>query len=186
MGDTVGPRTQDRRAHLLSHPLVEWGTWEDAQGLGTRSQARTPLASPTCRFPHFILFMKPVAHWPWEGPGSLCPLRPPGCDYSGQSVPHAGAGLAQAGAQSVHAGLSRAKWHGPQVPRGTLQCMEMPRWVTPGDTTPSHRLFLVPVSTLQLQPGVLSRGLQRTRPNPALPPSSLDLGEFRSLVPRLS
>lgn len=27
MGDTVGPQTQDRQAHLLSYPLVEWGTW---------------------------------------------------------------------------------------------------------------------------------------------------------------
>lgn len=37
------------------------------------------------------------------------------------------------------------------------------------------------MSTIQLQPGVLNRG-----PNPALPPSGLAFGEFRSLAPRLS
>lgn len=56
-------------------------------------------------------------------------------NYSGQNVPGTPPPTLvqawhRAGAQSVHAGPSRALGHGPQVPRGTLQFMEMPGWVS--------------------------------------------------------
>lgn len=148
---------QSGRGHRTDRPICS----------ATLSWSRVPGRMPSAWEPghklgrlwHLLPARFPILHiigvheasspqWPWEGPGSLCPLRPPGCDYSGQSVPGPPPPmLVQAWHRQVlnlHAGLSRAVWHGPQVPRGTLQCMEMPHWVAPGDTAPPHRLFLVP------------------------------------------
>lgn len=73
----------------------------------------------------------------------------------------------------MHAGLSRAAWQGPWA-QGHAPLMKMPSCVIPKDTAATPRLFLVPLSTIQLQHGVLKTDTACILP---LPLSSLDFGE---------
>lgn len=75
-------------------------------------------------------------------------------NYSGQSVPGTPPPMLvqawhRAGAQAEHAGLSRAVWHGPWGP-GAHPVYGDALLGGPEDTAPPHRLFLIPVSTMQL------------------------------------